>query len=311
MVNFENRNQDMSTTQINNKAPYIPKKWERVNCPFCNTGTSSLYERFGSELQYSYVRCSNCGLIYTNPRPAYDQEFIDAAYSSYYQYAENLTLEDLNNINQSSLRMFEKEVDHLVRFDRERKAVLDVGSGMGTFLLAAKKYYPGAATGLDVSEKMAQFVKKNVGVQVHIAQFENFRPEQKYSLIHMSHVLEHVPDPTCWLQHARELLTPSGVLVINVPNKFGLGNRMQHLFYKLKLKKQFANGWDDPSRTPDHLFEPTLQSMNYLLRKNKFEILDHYTYSRKDPVSNGSLYSRVLNRWLKKGTNLAYITRPV
>lgn len=270
-----------------------------------------MYERFGSELQYSYVKCGECGLIYTNPRPAYDQDFIDAAYASYYQYAENLTLDDLNHINQSSLGMFEKEVEHIIQYDKDKKAVLDIGSGMGTFLLAAKKYYPGNAVGLDVSVQMGAFVEKHVGVKVYIRQFEEFNPGEKFSLIHMSHVLEHVPDPNGWLQHARRILTPGGVLVINVPNKYGIGNRMQHFFYKAGLKKQFAAGWSDPSRTPDHLFEPTLRSMRYLLKKNKFEILEHYTYSRKDPVSNANLFSRIMNRWLKKGTNLAFITRPV
>jgi len=297
-------------TQINDKAPYIPKKWETVNCPFCNSNQPQVYERFGSELQYSYVKCGNCGLVYTNPRPAYDQDFIDAAYASYYQYAENIRLEDLNHINQSSLQMFEKEVDHIVQYDKDRTGMLDIGSGMGTFLLAAKKYYPDNAEGLDVSVKMGEFVERNIGVKVHIAQFEDFNPGRKYSLIHMSHVLEHVPDPNGWLQHAKQLLTENGVLVINVPNKFGLGNRMQHFFYKAGLKKQFASGWSDPSRTPDHLFEPTLESMKFLLNRNGFEILEHYTYSRKDPVSNSGFFSRAFNRWWKKGTNLAFITRP-
>lgn len=282
-----------------------------MNCPFCDADVPTLYERFGSDLQYSYVMCGNCGLIYTNPRPVYDQDFIDAAYASYYQYAENLSLTDLNNINQSSLSMFQQEVDHIVKYDTERKAVLDIGSGMGTFLLAAKKYYGENVTGIDVSVKMGEFIEKNMGIKVHIGQFEAFNPPVKYSLIHMSHVLEHVPNPNEWMQHAKKLLTGKGIVVINVPNKFGLGNRMQHLFYKAHLKKQFATGWNDPSRTPDHLFEPTLRSMRYLLANNGFEILEHYTYSRKDPVSNHTVFSKIMNRWLKKGTNLAFITRPV
>lgn len=297
--------------QITNKQPYIPKKWEHVNCPFCNANVPELYERFGSELQYSYVMCGNCGLIYTNPRPAYDQDFIDAAYASYYQYADNLQLSDLDNINQSSLKMFQNEVDYIVKFDKDRKAALDIGSGMGTFLLAAKKYYGENVLGIDVSVKMGQFVEKNLGIKVHIGQFEQFNPPEKYSLIHMSHVLEHVPNPNEWIQHAAKLLTPNGILVVNVPNKYGIGNRAQHLFYKAKLKKQFAAGWKDPSRTPDHLFEPTVRSMKYLLTNNNFEIVEYYTYSRKDPVSNKTVFAKIMNRWLKKGTNLALITRPV
>lgn len=296
--------------QIKNKAPYIPKKWETVNCPFCDANVPELYERFGSELQYSYVKCGNCGLVYTNPRPAYDKDFIDAAYASYYQYADNLQLSDLNDIHESSLKMFEEEVDHIVKYDKERTAALDIGSGMGTFLLAAKKYYGDNVMGIDVSVKMGQFIEKNIGVKVHIGQYEDFNPSQKFSLIHMSHVLEHVPNPNEWIQHSAKLLTPKGILVINVPNKFGLGNRMQHLFYKAKLKKQFAGGWRDASRTPDHLFEPTIRSMKYLLAKNGFQILEFYTYSRKDPASKGSVFSKIMNRSLKKGTNLAFITRP-
>jgi 2-polyprenyl-3-methyl-5-hydroxy-6-metoxy-1,4-benzoquinol methylase len=295
----------------NKKPAYIADKWEHVNCPFCDADRPVVYERFGSELQYTYVQCGTCGLIYCNPRPAYNQHFIDSAYASYYQYAENMTVDNLNSIVESSVRMFNKEIEHLVKYDKVRSGLLDIGSGMGTFLLAARKYYPNNIEGLDVSEKMASFVRKNIGVNVRIQQFENFLPEEKYSLIHMSHVLEHVPNPNGWMAHARELLEPGGILVINVPNKFAIGNRFQHFFYKAGIKKQFANDWDDPARTPDHLFEPTIKSMKYLLGKHKFEILEHYTYSRRDPVSNGSVLSKIVNRVFKRGTNLAFITRPV
>ncbi|HXL57932.1 MAG TPA: methyltransferase domain-containing protein, partial [Chitinophagaceae bacterium] len=49
----------------------------------------------------------------------------------------------------------------------------DIGSGMGTFLHAAKPYYKNLV-GLDVSEKMAAFVEKTVGIKVYISQYENF-----------------------------------------------------------------------------------------------------------------------------------------
>jgi 2-polyprenyl-3-methyl-5-hydroxy-6-metoxy-1,4-benzoquinol methylase len=294
----------MTTTNV-----YIPKAWENVNCPFCNSGESDIYEKFGSSYQYAYVTCRNCGLIYTKPRPKYDQDFLDAAYASYYQFAENITVNDLDNIKESSLKLFEKEIVHLLKYDKEKKAVLDIGSGMGTFLLAAKKYYP-VAEGMDVSLKMAAFVEKNIGVKVHIGQFENFNPPHKFSLIHMSHVIEHIPNPNEWVQHAKELLTPDGILVINVPNKYSLSFRLQHFFYKAGLKKQFSDTWSDPSRTPDHLFEPTIRSMKYFLDKNRFEILEYYTYSRKDATSDKNWLARFMHRSLKIGSNLAFITKP-
>lgn len=289
---------------------YIPQAWETVQCPVCESAEYKVYERFGSELQYTYVKCSNCGMIYQSPRPAYNQHFIDAAYASYYQYADNLQLNDLTEIRESSVGMFKKEIEHISKYDKKKTAVLDIGSGMGTFLYAAKPVYK-EAVGLDVSQQMASFVEKHLEIKVFVQQFEEFTYPKKFSLIHMSHVIEHVPHPNLWLQKAKQMLDEDGILVINVPNKFSLSFRMQHFFVKLGVKKQFSDAWADDTRTPDHLLEPTIRSMKYLLTQNNYEVLEYYTYSRRDPASDSSLKSKLMNRWLKIGSNLAFITRPV
>jgi SAM-dependent methyltransferase len=247
--------------------------------------------------------------VYQSPRPKYDQHFIDACYAEYYQFADNLELNDDANVRESSVAMFKKEIDHIVQYDKKRAAALDIGSGMGTFLYAAKPVYK-TVVGLDVSAQMAAFVERKLGVKVFVQQFEDFNFPEKFSLIHMSHVLEHVPDPNHWLQKARQMLDDKGVLVINVPNKFSFSFRLQHLFTRIKVKRQFSHAWNDPSRTPDHLFEPTIKSMRYLLDKNNFETLEHYTYSRRDPASNGSAFSKFINRQLKIGSNITFISRP-
>ena len=122
------------------KPRYAPMAWETVPCPFCDSENFTVYERFGSELQYTYVLCPNCSLVYQSPRPKYDQHFIDAAYAEYYQFADNLELNDLADVRESSVTMFKKEVDHIIQYDKKRTAVLDIGSGMGTFLFASKPY---------------------------------------------------------------------------------------------------------------------------------------------------------------------------
>jgi 2-polyprenyl-3-methyl-5-hydroxy-6-metoxy-1,4-benzoquinol methylase len=291
------------------KAPYVPHAWEKVSCPFCKSEEYTVYEKFGSSLQYTYVLCKGCGLVYQSPRPKYDRNFIDAAYASYYQYAENIQLNDFTQIRQSSVEMFKKEIEYIGKFDPLKTAVLDIGSGMGTFLYAAKSMYK-EAIGLDVSSQMASFVEQQLGVKVYVKQFEEFEHKNKFSLIHMSHVLEHIPDPNAWLEKAKSMLEKNGILVINVPHKFSLSERLQHTFYKLGLKKQFSSSWNDPTRTPDHLFEPTIPAMLRLLDTNNYDILEYYTYSRKDPVSSSTILSKMMHRKLKLGSNLAFITRP-
>lgn len=295
-------------TETTQKSSYKPLAWETIPCPFCGSNRYSVYERFGSALQYTYVLCADCSLVYQSPRPKYDQHFIDAAYAEYYQFADNLELNDLADVRESSVTMFKKEVDYIIQYDEKRTVVLDIGSGMGTFLYASKPYYK-TVIGLDVSAQMASFVEKKLGVKIYVQQFEDFHYPEKFSLIHMSHVLEHVPDPNNWLQKAKQMLDQKGILVINVPNKFSISFRLQHLFTKLGIKKQFSDSWNDPARTPDHLFEPTIKSMKYLLDKNNYEILEYYTYSRRDPASNGSVFSKAINRWFKIGSNITFITR--
>jgi SAM-dependent methyltransferase len=288
---------------------YSPKEWEKVPCPFCGSAEFSIYERFGSELQFTYVLCRNCTLVYQSPRPKYDKHFIDAAYASYYQFSENLSLNSNTSVQHSSVNMFKEEVENLLKFDLKRSNVLDIGSAMGTFLFAAKPYYRNAI-GLDVSEQMARYAEKNTGATVYLQQFNHFNFPEKFSLIHMSHVVEHVPNPVEWLQHAATILEDGGVLVINVPNKYSLAFRLQHAFYKMGMKPQFSSTWSDPSRVPDHLFEPNVKSMLMLLEANEYDVLEYFSYSRKDPVSNHNLFSKFYNRFLHKGSNLSFIVRP-
>jgi SAM-dependent methyltransferase len=292
------------------QSKYTPKEWEKVPCPFCGSAEYSIYERFGSELQFTYVLCRHCSLVYESPRPRYDQHFIDAAYASYYQFSENIELEHDTNIQHSAVNMFEEEVKNLLKYDTRRSNVLDIGSAMGTFLFAAKPYYK-KAIGLDVSEQMARFAEKSTGATIYLQQFNDFDYPEKFSLIHMSHVIEHIPNPVEWLRKAATMLEDDGVLVINVPNKYALGFRMQHFFYKAGLKKQFSSTWNDPARIPDHLYEPNVKSMLMLLEANHFEVLDYFSYSRKDPVSNRSVFTKLLNRKLHIGSNLSFIVRPV
>jgi len=269
-----------------------------------------MYERFGSELQFTYVLCRNCTLVYQSPRPKYDQDFIDSAYASYYQFSENIKLDDNTQILHSSVNMFREEVENLLKYDKIRSNVLDIGSAMGTFLFAAKPFYK-KAIGLDVSAEMANFATKNTGVTIYLRQFNEFMYEEKFSLIHMSHVIEHIPNPVEWLQRASVMLEEGGVLVVNVPNKFSMSFRLQHLFYKTRLKKQFSSFWNNPARVPEHLFEPNVESMLRLLKANNFEVLDYFSYSRRDPVSNHSVFSKLFNRLLHKGSNLSFIARPL
>ena len=52
------------------------KELEKINCPLCGTDSYSLYAEIKG---LNYVRCSNCDLIYVNPRlsDSYTQEIYE------------------------------------------------------------------------------------------------------------------------------------------------------------------------------------------------------------------------------------------
>ncbi|HNQ69161.1 MAG TPA: class I SAM-dependent methyltransferase [Bacteroidales bacterium] len=282
------------------KNKYVPHAWETVNCPYCNSSKSKIYERFGSELQFTYVKCSDCGLIYQTPRPKYDDIFLLQAYEEYFYYDENFKYSDEN------FKLWDKELHEILKYDKRKTAILDIGSCMGDFLKVAQQYYP-KCTGVEIAENMAKYTEKELKINVFVGSYVDINFKEKYSCIHMSHVIEHIPNPHEWLLKTKELLDDNGVLVMSVPNMKSLDRRFKLFLKRIGLRKGM---WQDNTRTPDHLFEPTAQSTLKFFENNGFKILKYYTYSRKD-MDVSTFFGKIYNRKLKLGSNLRFFVTPV
>ena len=157
------------------KKKYIPHAWETVNCPYCNSTQSKLHEKFGSELQFTYVKCLDCGLIYQSPRPKYDDIFLHDAYGEYFYYDENFQYTEKN------FKLWDKELHEILKYDKEKTAILDIGSCMGDFLKVAQKYYDNCV-GIEVGENMAKYTEEHLKVNVYIGSFVDINFAEKYSL---------------------------------------------------------------------------------------------------------------------------------
>jgi 2-polyprenyl-3-methyl-5-hydroxy-6-metoxy-1,4-benzoquinol methylase len=281
------------------KKEYVPEEWETVPCPVCNSGSSTLYERFGHKLQYTYVLCRVCTNVYQSPRPKYDERFLQAAYGNYYLFSEGHRYEG------TAKSGFREEAAEIATFDRKKEGLLDVGCAMGDFLVNARNHYP-LVCGTEISETMARFTVRTLGIKVFNTQFTSLVPSERFSCIHMSHVIEHVPNPRDWLKHAKELLRPDGILVLCVPNMFSLSRVAKLLLKRMGLRK---GRWKDESRTPDHLFEPTVRAVQYLLGHNGYKVLSIYSYSRSNMTARGPL-AFLFQRVLKWGSNIRVYARP-
>ncbi|MGA2330382.1 MAG: methyltransferase domain-containing protein [Syntrophales bacterium] len=106
-----------------------------TRCVLCNSERRALLYQQG---HWSVYRCSDCGLGILDPRS--DQNERDALYqSSYFQEQYDKGLEP----GSSEMKRRLSHEDHRVRFFRgikKRGRLLDIGCGMGYFLLACRNY---------------------------------------------------------------------------------------------------------------------------------------------------------------------------
>jgi SAM-dependent methyltransferase len=111
--------------------------------------------------------------------------------------------------------------------DQRHGRLLDVGSGYGSFLNFAREH-GWEVQGLDVSRFAAEQVQRRYQIHVTVGTLEGAAfPDDHFDVIHMSHVLEHLPDPVGALAEVKRVMKPGGLLGIEVPNELeNLGTRM-------------------------------------------------------------------------------------
>jgi SAM-dependent methyltransferase len=97
--------------------------------------------------------------------------------------------------------------------------ILDVGSGYGYFRHAAQERgIP--SEGLEISRHAREFARKRYGLQTQTGELAEWRERvrDRFTVITMWDVIEHVADPLALVRQARDCLAPGGVLAIRTPN---------------------------------------------------------------------------------------------
>jgi len=155
-----------------------------------------------------------------------------------------------------------------------KRSFLDVGCGEG-FALAyfANKNFQ--VRGLDFS---SAGIRKQNPAFIECVETGNlfdllekkFLHSQKYDVILLQNVLEHVVDPLALLQLVKQLLEPSALVIITVPNDFSLTQK--YLLAKGCIDYEF---WVCP---PDHL--------SYFDYESLQSILIHSGYIVRDLISD-------------------------
>lgn len=184
---------------------------------------------------FTYVRCAGCRATYIDPLPT-DSEL-----------AEMYTFENYHERHYPEVTpgRYRGSAAFLRRWSGEKRRLLDFGCGNGSFLVAA------AAAGFDCVgieyEPSTIESARTTGMPVH--DLETVRSSgQRFEIIHLGDVLEHLPDPGGTMRSLSSLLAPDGILFVEGPLQ---SNASLVYFTSVALKGlRRLLGRDRPSNLP-------------------------------------------------------------
>lgn len=234
-------------------------------CPCCGDEAGSVvartkdFEFETSALEFSYVRCSRCRLVYLRNRPA-SSELSRIYPPEYFEY------ESFLGKRAQRLRLLSQraKVRALGAHLRANSFIVDAGCGTGDLLHALKVFgRPGwRLLGIDPSEPACAAVRAK-GIDARSARLEDVRwHTDAPDAIVMNQVLEHLEAPQNCVRMAFDILTPGGVLVVETPSTNSWDAAL--------FGHRYWAGWHCPRHW--QVYDP--DTLTTSLRKAGFDVID-------------------------------------
>lgn len=189
-------------------------------CPLCGGMQSRLFDRRQFRGQPVVNRlCQNCGLVYQSPRmtPQELEVFYQQEYRRLYQGSETPGTKDLA----TQRRRAEILLAFTQGFVESLSRHLDIGCSSGVLLEHFRREYGCQAVGVEPGMMYRAYAQQQ-GLKVYASLDElKASGEERFDLISLAHVLEHLPDPLATLAELHEhWLTQEGHLLLEVPNLY-------------------------------------------------------------------------------------------
>lgn len=191
-----------------------------MNCRICSSNDVFLWRQASSHKLYE---CNNCQTRFVWPMPSSEELF-----NSY--QSNKSPIEYYLKTQVADYRTFRSRQNYF----KDCKSILDVGSNIGTF---AKAVGPDRVISIDLNKEAISLCRSSGLMAENKSVFEIIGP---FDGVHISEVLEHVPDPIQFLKQINSLLRPGGKLILTTPDS---GSRLarsknwhallpdEHLYY--------------------------------------------------------------------------------
>src|SRR5690606_377641 len=169
-------------------------------CSLCGHGAGRVRYRYDD---YQIISCERCGLSRACPRlwgealeRYYEQEYYSEQLARGGRYEQ--WRDDHLDVWRRNAGLVREEAERSLGLPAPKVRLLDVGCGQGFFLEQCVALGM-AARGIEPSEHAVRYGRDQLGLDVRAMTPESLGPEERYHVITMWEVLEHVPDPLATL----------------------------------------------------------------------------------------------------------------
>jgi 2-polyprenyl-3-methyl-5-hydroxy-6-metoxy-1,4-benzoquinol methylase len=258
--------------------------YERLeHCPICGKEDFKNFlvvtDNAVSKESFVIVECENCSFKFTNPRP--DINSIGKYYESEeYISHSNIKTGIINRAYHVVRSITTKQKVELINRNSSAKgAVLDYGCGTGIFLAACKND-GWEIRGIEPNDKAREEATNQTG-EIIAKDLQDIAGE-KFEVITLWHVLEHIHTLNETLAELIDQLQDDGTMIIAVPNADS---------HDAQLYKADWAAYD----VPRHLYHFTQSTMKRLLKKHKMKLQEVL------PMKFDAYYVSMLSEKQKEG----------
>lgn len=245
-----------------------PNVYDSDVCRICNSPFSGEYVfkemNFGYRDQFRYEECSYCGCIQIKSLPTNIEKYYPPHYYSFTTECAKLKRQPLFKRLFKDFRIKKKyrqgKNQDVLNYLKPIKVlpsqrILDVGCGKGSYLCSLFNIGFEKVTGVD--KFIPTEIDHKFGVKVYKKDLMDLSPN-RYHIIMMHHVLEHMDQQINELKSCHRLLKHNGYLIVRIP----IINKAWEIF---------KENWVQLD-APRHFFIHTLKSFKLLAEKTGFKI---------------------------------------
>lgn len=242
-----------------------------------------------SHEKFDLIKDKNFEMLKTSPQPN------AADLGRYYESEAYISHTDANR----SLfdKIYQVVKNHTIKqklklinsFQTEEKTILDIGCGTGDFLKFCQQNN-WSVTGIEPNKQAQDLALKKLKIgENKILIYDRIeiliqKPNEKFDIISMWHVLEHVPNLEAYISFLKQLLKPNGTLIIAVPN---------YKSYDAAYYGKFWAAYD----VPRHLWHFSKSAIEQLFLKSDLQL------KKILPMKFDSYYVSLLSEKYKNGSS--------